>query len=75
MPLYVYKCPKCGKEQEQLHGMNEKPSVKCALGCKGVYCEKLIIGPRQFELKGQGFEKPGKCSHGQATGKHNRGGY
>lgn len=75
MPLYTYKCPKCDITQDQLHGMNEVPEVKCKLGCKDVLCEKLIIGPRQFNLKGQGFEKPGKTSHGYPKGGNGPGKY
>lgn len=65
MPLYVYECPKCKSKQEQLHGMNETPQVKCHLGCKDVYSTKLVIGPRQFNLKGEGFEKKGPQGHGK----------
>ena len=68
MPLYDYQCPTCGTKREELHSINEKPTVKCGLGCKG-YCEKLVIGPRQFEFKGEGTYNVGKTSHGPAKKK------
>lgn len=65
MPLYEYQCPKCKSKNEQLHGMNESPTIKCPLGCKE-YCVKLVIGPRQFVFKGEGTYDKGKVSHGKA---------
>lgn len=29
MPLYEYRCPKCGKTKEVRHGMNEEPKQFC----------------------------------------------
>lgn len=75
MGIYVYKCPKCETTQEQMHAMNEKPSIKCRLGCKDVFCDKIVVGPRQFNLKGDGFEKPGKNSHGYPQGGNKPGKY
>lgn len=28
MPIYVYKCPECGADQEHIHGLNE-PAPPC----------------------------------------------
>lgn len=28
MPIYEYEC-KCGNIQDEMHGMNEKPKIKC----------------------------------------------
>ncbi|MFA4967655.1 MAG: zinc ribbon domain-containing protein [Candidatus Margulisiibacteriota bacterium] len=30
MPFYDYKCDKCGTKFEVMHGMNEKPAIKCS---------------------------------------------
>ena len=29
MPTYDYKCLKCGKIEEKIHGMNDAPSYVC----------------------------------------------
>ncbi|HOB16361.1 MAG TPA: zinc ribbon domain-containing protein [Defluviitoga sp.] len=34
MPLYRYKCKKCGHEFTVLHSMNENPEIHCDL-CNG----------------------------------------
>ena len=41
MPTYVYKCTKCSKEQDVLHGMSESPRVKCPV-C-GNKCVKDVM--------------------------------
>lgn len=37
---YGYECSKCGHEQEEWHGMSERPRVHCDI-CRGA-CVKLI---------------------------------
>lgn len=32
MPTYDYRCSSCGKVEEQIHGMNENPSIACSCG-------------------------------------------
>ena len=52
MPIYEYMCKKCGSISERIHGMNEKPSVKCP-ECGGK-SERKISGA-SFHLKGTGW--------------------
>lgn len=54
MPIYEYKCPKCGTEVEVIHGMSEAPKVKCS-GCRTAM--KRIISANSFQLKGDGWFK------------------
>ncbi len=52
MPIYEYMCPKCGAVTEELHGIGEKPVVKCP-GC-GARARMKISGGN-FVLKGSGW--------------------
>lgn len=54
MPIYEYRCPKCGTEIEVIHGMSESPKVKCT-GCRAAM--KRIISTNSFQLKGDGWFK------------------
>lgn len=29
MPLYVYRCPNCGNETEQVHSFHDDPYIMC----------------------------------------------
>lgn len=40
MPTYTYKCYECDKIQEESHGMNDTPSIKCNI-C-GSLTKKII---------------------------------
>ena len=53
---YAYACKKCGKEHEQSHGMNDKPS-KCP-HCGSTRLEKLLFAST-FALKGGGWYADG----------------
>jgi len=52
MPIYEYVCNNCGAVTEKIHGMNEKPSVKCA-DCGGK--AKRKVSSSSFVLKGTGW--------------------
>jgi len=52
MPIYEYECGKCGEVVEKIHGMNDKPSVKCPK-CGGKARRK--ISSAAFHLKGSGW--------------------
>lgn len=48
MPFYNYGCEKCGNVQEERHGMNESPIIKCS-NCKGKM-DKLITADFSFKF-------------------------
>ena len=52
MPIYEYKCTKCGKEFELIQKFSDKPATKCP-DCSGKV-EKLI-SQSSFVLKGTGW--------------------
>jgi putative FmdB family regulatory protein len=52
MPIYEYKCRKCGKEFELFQGMTD-PVLKSCQQCKGPV-EKLM-SLSSFHLKGSGW--------------------
>jgi putative FmdB family regulatory protein len=52
MPIYEYKCTKCGKEFEVIQKFSDKPVEKC-IHCSGKV-EKLI-SQSSFHLKGSGW--------------------
>ena len=53
MPIYEYKCLKCGKEFEELQSFNDPDLTKCPY-CKKGKVEKLI-SLSSFQLKGDGW--------------------
>ena len=59
MPLYEYKCPKCGKIKEILQKGydNIKPICKLCLATKEEIIMKRIISRNGFQLKGDGWYK------------------
>ncbi len=52
MPIYEYKCTKCGEVFEAFQKINDKPLSHCKF-CKGPV-EKLI-SHSSFQLKGSGW--------------------
>lgn len=40
MPIYEYEC-QCGNIQDEIHGMNESPKIKCSK-CGSTKMRKLI---------------------------------
>jgi putative FmdB family regulatory protein len=71
MPTYVFKCPKCGNELEQLMSMGEyaaAPHPKCcAEGCDGQQTMKPQLQPTAFILKGTGWTPKSYESFGAPT--------
>ncbi len=54
MPVYEYKCEKCGCYFEVRHSFNENPEVKCPTeGCNGPV--HRIFSPPAIIFKGSGF--------------------
>jgi putative FmdB family regulatory protein len=52
MPIYEYRCNKCGKEFEVFQGMSEAPVKSCRF-CHGP--SKRLISLSTFHLKGSGW--------------------
>ena len=53
MPIYEYKCGKCGHQLEALQKMSDEPLVECP-ECKEPALSKLISAAG-FRLKGGGW--------------------
>lgn len=52
MPIYEYRCSKCGKTFETLQSISADPLSKC------IYCQgrvKKIVSVSSFQLKGSGW--------------------
>lgn len=52
MPIYEYKCKKCGREFEVFQGVTD-PSVRTCRYCQGPI--KRLISLSTFHLKGSGW--------------------
>ena len=52
MPIYEYKCRKCGKQYEAFQGINE-PDLKNCKFCKGNVHK--LVSLSSFSLKGSGW--------------------
>lgn len=55
MPIYEYRCKKCGKQFEYMQRMSEGPKRKCE-DCGALALERLISNT-SFQLKGSGWYK------------------
>ncbi len=66
MPLYEYRCLKCGDVTEVLQKLSDRPLRKCRL-CSGKL-EKLI-SRTSFQLKGGGWFAHGYGSSGSDGAK------
>ncbi len=60
MPMYEYKCPKCGHQEEKLQSFND-PAPNCEKNCdeKKPVKMKRLISRTSFQLKGGGWAKDG----------------
>ncbi len=52
MPIYEYRCEKCGKEFEEHQSIHDKPLKECKY-CKGPV--KKLISRVGIQFKGSGF--------------------
>mmetsp|Transcript_1733 Transcript_1733/g.1190 ORF Transcript_1733/g.1190 Transcript_1733/m.1190 type:complete len:87 (-) Transcript_1733:2112-2372(-) len=52
MPIYEYKCSKCGKINEAMQRYSDAPLVKCRY-CSGKL--QKIVSKNSFHLKGTGW--------------------
>lgn len=66
MPLYEYKCDKCGKRVEILQRVSDKPYAHCP-NCGGDM-KKLFSSPA-IQFKGSGFYKTDYASKPASTGE------
>lgn len=64
MPLYEYKCSKCGAVFEVLQKINDPPLKKC-IRCQG-HVEKLL-SPPALQFKGSGWYVTDYASKGKQT--------
>lgn len=55
MAKYDYRCAECENIQEEEHGMNEKPEVKCEK-CGGE-CSKTFLASTPVHYKGPGWDR------------------
>ena len=55
MPIYEYRCKKCGKTFEYMQRMTDSPKKKCE-ACGASALERLISNT-SFQLKGSGWYK------------------
>ena len=54
MPVYEYKCEKCGRRFEVRHSFRDHPDVKCPTdGCDGPV--HRVFSPPAIIFKGSGF--------------------
>ena len=66
MPIYEYRCTKCGRTLEAIQKVDDKPLTKCT-ECSG-RLEKLI-SRAAFHLKGGGWFSEGYGKDSGSSGK------
>lgn len=54
MPIYEYKCAKCGKELEVMHKISEPAPAECP-ECKAQGSLERLVSRTSFQLKGGGW--------------------
>jgi putative FmdB family regulatory protein len=52
MPIYKYKCEKCGSQVEVIQKINDAPLKRCAK-CRGKL--EKVVSRTSFQLKGSGW--------------------
>ena len=72
MPIYEYRCKKCGKQFEYMQRMSEGPKKKCE-ACGALALERLI-SHTSFQLKGSGWYKDLYSSSKPASGSESGSG-
>jgi len=66
MPIYEYKCQKCGKQFEAFQGIND-PDLKSCKFCKGKVHKMMSL--TSFSLKGTGWYATDYAGKKQQTAK------
>jgi putative FmdB family regulatory protein len=64
MPLYEYKCSKCGAVFEVMQKINEPPLKKC-IRCQGAV--KKLLSPPALQFKGHGWYVTDYSSKGKQS--------
>ncbi len=59
MPIYAYRCTKCGAEEEHIQGFDDPPMTTCE-ACGGGL--ERLLSAAAFHLKGGGWYKDGYAS-------------
>ena len=59
MPIYAYRCQKCGSEEEHLQKLSDEPKRTCER-CGGKLVKQMTAAA--FRLKGGGWYKDGYAS-------------
>lgn len=54
MPIYEYRCQKCGKELEVLHKVSDPAPAVCP-ECKAENSLERLVSRTSFQLKGGGW--------------------
>jgi putative FmdB family regulatory protein len=54
VPIYEYKCQKCGKELELMHKVNDPAPPKCP-ECQAEGSLEKLVSRTSFQLKGGGW--------------------
>jgi putative FmdB family regulatory protein len=64
MPIYAYRCSKCGDEIEVMQSMTDAPLKRCKK-CRGAL--KRVFHPVGIAFKGSGFYKTDSRGHKRAS--------
>ena len=70
---YEYKCSDCEYVQEEIHGMNEKPTITCEK-CKSTSMVKQITGGTGTIFKGGGWTTSDSSMKKSMTKKNEQAG-
>jgi len=65
MPMYAYRCTRCGAEEEHIERFSDPPKAECD-ACGGPLAR--ILTPTAFHLKGGGWYKDGYGSARPGSG-------
>ena len=71
MPIYAYRCKKCGSEEEHIQRMSDPPVTKCE-ACGGKL--ERLVSRAAFHLKGGGWYRDGYASTKPGGGDSGGGG-
>jgi len=71
MPIYEYQCDQCGRVEEVLQKMSDKPLKKCS-HCSGKVHK--IVSQSSFHLKGTGWYVTDYAGKSQKQGKEETAG-
>ena len=66
MPIYEYRCEKCGNDFEVIQKFSDKPLKSCSK-CKGRLAK--LISQTSFQLKGSGWYVTDYAKSGKTTSK------